>query len=261
MIFTRFIKPTSQAPWNPKTHPLRDRLIQPTNSRLDTYEIQKNPVSQCWENTASSKKICTKPSTARSLRSSLYFGMDTKKTPPIPYLLTETQEDPIPQKLPRQLSLLKALCRGKGTVKEKNGFVYIQIDDFFTEPLFTILEKQNSVQKTPQIFPPDGPKTHIPVIGAQETVFHHLETIQEINQEISFKITGFYAIKPTLWNEVEQVWYLEVESSELEKLRRKYFLATKMGGNPFYMTVAIQRHPHSKRSFPLMRINPANTAA
>lgn len=273
MILTRFIYSTPHAPWNSKPNSLRSRSITPptikTHSNPETYEIKKNLISQFLGNITSYKKIISSLSNAasgRSLRPALYFAKGRKdNSPPISYLLTETQETPIPQNLPRKSSLLRTLCRGKGTLKQNSqGFVYLQIDEVFTDALFPVLEREYAVRKAPYFSLMSNPKgTHIPVISHKEHMFHHLEPIQEIGSEFSFEVIGFYAAKPTLWNEVEQVWFLQVESLELETLRSRYFLSSKLGGNPFHIAIAIQPTPSFSKAGlkPLMRINPAHLAA
>ncbi len=265
MILTRFVNtPAPPTKFNRLSSRSITRRKISSHSIPDSYE--KNTIHQCWENTTFFKKRLIPHGYAaskKSLQPALYFSKRSQKAPPISYLLTETQEHPIPQQLPRKSSLLKSLCRGKGTLKQSHGFIYIQINDVFIEDLFSVLEKTYSVKKATYPSSSDHPKTHIPVISEQEMTFHHLEIQQEIGKEFSFEVTGFYAVKPTLWNEVEQVWFLQVESLELESLRGKYFLSTKLGGNPFLIAVAIQPNiPHaSAASSPLMRINPAYIAA
>lgn len=188
-----------------------------------------------------------------------------KNPPPIPYLLIETYEIAQPRPVPGNSLLLRSLCKGKGILKQnKQGLIYLDIDNRFISAFFPYLKAYNLVR--PPYFnlfsTPKG--AHIPVIPAREASLHYLDAIKEIGKEFSFEIEGLYSLEPTLWPEVEQVWFFKIHSPELEELRRRYFLTEKPGGHSFSIAVAIKPHPFLAKqpfSYPMMRINIAFLAA
>ena len=189
-----------------------------------------------------------------------------KKNPtPILYLLTETNEISKARPVPGNSLLLRSLCKGKGALRRTDkGFVYLDVDDRFILSLIPYL-KTFGLVKPPYFnlfMPPEG--AHIPIIPAREAAFHYLEKVDGIDQEFSFEIEGLYSVEPTLWPEVEQVWFFKVYSEELEAFRRRNFLLSKPAGHSFHIAVAIKpRLAAIKREqrFPIMRINTAYLAA
>ncbi len=206
-----------------------------------------------------------------SLRPSRYFSKgarenDRRKNPlPITYLLTESKEASRPRPMPGNSLLIRSICKGKGKLcQNKDGLVYLDIDNRFISSLIPYLKAYGLVR--PPYFnlfgAPEG--AHIPVIPAREIAFNYLEDVAGIGEEFSFEIEGLYSIEPASWPEVEQVWFFKLRSTELEKLRRRYFLPPLPGGNSFHIAVAIKpRATLSEQSYPLpqMRINIAFLAA
>ncbi len=206
-----------------------------------------------------------------SYRPARYFskgGMeaDPKKNPaPIPYLLIETNEAPAARPVPGKSLILRSLTKGKGTLRKTGiGLFYLDIDNRFILTLVPYLKVYGLVR--PPYFNlfsvPEG--AHIPVIPPREAAFHYFDQIDGLDREYSFEIEGLYSIEPTLWPQVEQVWFFKVRSPELEELRRRNFLISKPGGHSFHIAVAIKprqtqtKQPHP---LPLMRINIACLAA
>lgn len=212
------------------------------------------PQSQSSEGVELSKQSAPQPA---SVRPACYFfkGALENKTPtPIAYLLTETNETSLARPVPGNSLLLRSLCKGKGMLRQnQQEFVYLDVDDRFISMLFPYLKAYGLVR-------PSSIMAHVPVIPAREAAFQYLEQIDEIGQEFSFEIEGLYSLTPTSWPEVEQVWFFNLRSESLEKLRRKYFLPKIPGGHPFHIAVAIKSHI-CLPPLPLMRINMAFIAA
>ena len=187
-----------------------------------------------------------------------------KNRPPIPYLLTETNEQLAAQWPPGSPSLLRSICKGKGTLQRtQEGLVYLQIDNHFMTALFPFLQKTYALAETPYFQPASDPQgAHIPVISDRESAFHYLDRIPEIGQNFSFVVEGLYAINPTFWEEAAQVWFFKIVSPELETLRRRHFLPDKMGGHSFHIALALKpKRVQSKQPHPIMRINVGFLAA
>jgi hypothetical protein len=187
-----------------------------------------------------------------------YFfrGPQERFEEPNPYLWIENWEAAEARPVPGNSSLLKSICRGKGTLRRSDkGMVYLDIDERFMSMLIPYLSRYGFEQ------PPYLP--HIPVISAREAAFHYLTEIEELGKEFSFEIEGLYSIEPTSWPEMEQVWFFKVRSPDLEDFRRSQFLPPRLGGQAFQIAIAVKPRPTKKRlqTFPSMRINTAFVAA
>ncbi|HSX26250.1 MAG TPA: hypothetical protein VLE89_04495 [Chlamydiales bacterium] len=185
---------------------------------------------------------------------------DPKKTPsPIPYLLIETHEISQARPVPGNSLLLRSLCKGKGVLhRNKQGLVYLDIDNRFISSLIPYLKAYGLIRPPYFNLFASSEGAHIPVIPSREMFFQYLTEIAEEGQEFSFEIEGLYSIEPTLWPEVEQVWFFKLKSPQLEKLRRRYFLPAIPGGHSFHIAVAIKPRAtlvESPRVLPTMRIN------
>lgn len=190
---------------------------------------------------------------------------DKSRNPePIRYLLVETNEFTKARPVPGNTRLLRSLCKGKGKLKKNaQGLFYLDVDNRFVNMMLPYLQNRHLVR--PPYFnlfrEPDG--AHIPIIPAREASFQYLDEIEEIGEEFTFEIEGLYSMKPTLWPEVDEVWFFKIHSPELERLRKRYFLPEHPNGHPFHLTVAVKTNPHRNATRPIqiMRINSAILAA
>lgn len=201
-----------------------------------------------------------------SYRPPRYFSkgsMGKERTAPIPYLLIETNELSKARPVPGNSLFLRSLAKGKGTLqKSVEGLFYLDIDDRFILSLVPYLKAFGLVRAPYFSFPPDG--AHIPVIPPREAAFHYIDQIDEVGKEFTFEIEGLYSLEPTLWPEVEQVWFFKVRSPELEALRQRQLLVSKPGGHSFHIAIAIKPRQTKMRQplpLPIMRINIAFLAA
>ena len=214
----------------------------------------------------------TQPSTAAPLKNPYqlprYFARGAlekeKKHNPEPcfFLLTETDETPYPRPLPRNRTLLRNLCRGRGLLRQTSqGYVYLDIDNQFILALFPYLVFHN-LSRPPYFnlfHSPNG--AHIPVIPAREAYFQEIGLIREAGQEYSFEIEGLYSVQPNHWPEIEEIWYFKVNCPELEQLRRKYFLPALPNSHPLIIATAIKPAIAPPSRVHTMRISPAAYAA
>lgn len=192
---------------------------------------------------------------------------DRKKNPePIWHLLTETREEPQSRPVPHDIPLMRSLCKGHGQLRQnKQGFIYLDVGDKFITAILPHLRSKGLIR--PPYFnlfiAPEG--AHVPVVSTREGDFHYLDKMKELGWTFSFVVEGLYSSKPDTWPEVEEVWFLKVQSPELEALRQRYFLTSRPNGHDFHIAVAIK--PREKgatlppRPVPLMRINPGFVAA
>ena len=207
-----------------------------------------------------------------SLKSPRYFSKglfekDPKQNPtPIPYLLIETQELSMARPVPGSSLFLRSLAKGKGILrKNEKGLFYLDIDNRFVLSLVPYLTRAFGLVHPPYFHlfaAPEG--AHIPVILPRETAFHFIENVEDLGKEFTFEIEGLYSTQPTLWPEMEQVWFFKIHSPELEAIRQRQFLLSKPGGHSFHIAVAVKPSSSKTRepsSLPTMRINLAYVAA
>lgn len=118
----------------------------------------------------------------------------------------------------------------KGRLSNKDGFIYVDVDDDYIHTLFEMLGEEG-FEKPPYFRRADAAGAHISVILKGEHVIP-----EELDLEFSFEIRririvetprhGTYAI-------------IEVDSPELEALRAKYGLSPKVhGDHEFHITIA-----------------------
>lgn len=207
-----------------------------------------------------------------SYRPARYFSkggaLDTepKRNPaPISYLLIETREVAQARPVPGNSLLLRSLCKGKGILRRnEQGLIYLDIDNRFITAMIPYLKAYDLVR--PPYFNfnsfPEG--AHIPIITNRESAFYYIDRVEELGKEFSFEIEGLYSLEPTLWPEVEQVWFFKLRSPELETLRRHHFLTPTPGCHSFHIAVAVKPRAFAGKTphpFPVMRINVAYLAA
>jgi len=85
--------------------------------------------------------------------------------------------------------------------------------------------------------------------------------IQEIDQKFEFKIKGLYSINLLEEASVKKIWFLEIESQDLEDFRYKYHLFPKINGHNFSITLGFINYFKLRKSYPMMRINITFVAA
>ena len=124
----------------------------------------------------------------------------------------------------------------KGILKKtKDNFVYLNINNNIINGLFSNIDEKN-IKK-----PDSNVGAHISVISSDEYKNNNLENIKEIGQEFNFKIKDVKSTNPDGWNEVKEVYFIEVESKELENLRQKYKLSKLLEKHQFHITIAIKK--------------------
>ena len=128
----------------------------------------------------------------------------------------------------------------KGKLKQtKNGFTYLDINDDIVDGLFSLID-EDGIKK-----PPYNQKkynsigTHISIIKDSEVEENDLE-IKEVGKEYNFTLGEFKSTDPEGWDGVEEVYFIQVHSPELEELRKKYGLSKKIDGHEFHITIAIE---------------------
>ena len=127
----------------------------------------------------------------------------------------------------------------KGKLQQaKNGFVYLDLPNDLINGLFAMIDEDN-ISK-----PPYNQKKYNQV-GAHVSVIDEKEIeniiIKEVGKEFNFSLGELKSTTPKNWDEVEKVYFLQIDSPDLENLRKKYGLPEKLKGHEFHITIAIEK--------------------
>jgi len=130
----------------------------------------------------------------------------------------------------------------KGKLKQTNdGFVYLDISNNVINGIFSLID-EDDIEKPPyDLGKYNGLGAHISVMNQDE--FKEPTEIKEIGRDFSFKLDKMHSTRPEGWDDMERVWFLSVQSPELEKLRKKYKLpkSYKGKGHDFHITIAVRK--------------------
>ena len=127
----------------------------------------------------------------------------------------------------------------KGELKKTDdGFVYLKVPDDIIHGFFPLIDDDGISE------PPYFNKKYDKV-GAHISVMHSDELdgqeIKEIGKEFNFELMDFKRTNPKGWDEMSQVYFINVSSPELEELREKYGLSKKHKGQQFHITIATKK--------------------
>jgi len=125
--------------------------------------------------------------------------------------------------------------------QNKEGFTYLKIPDEFLLGLFKLLDEDKA--KKPPYFGKTDKKVgaHVSVISIDEVKQNNIKNITELGKDFDFELGKLKSVDPEGWQEMSQVYFLEVKSTELEKLRQKYKLPKKINGHEFHITFGIEK--------------------
>ena len=120
-----------------------------------------------------------------------------------------------------------------------DGFIYLDIPNSMINAFYSLIDEKD-IEKPPYDKAENNKiGAHISVMNQDE--FDEPTEIAEIGEDFSFKLSKIYSTKPDGWDEMEHVWFISVESPDLEKLRKKYGLSKKHKGHDFHITVAVKK--------------------
>ncbi len=126
----------------------------------------------------------------------------------------------------------------KGILRQDHeGFLYLELPDNFITEIYPWIHDQEC-EAIPLDYVEPSP-AHIPVILPHEWAQKKgWGAIKELENQFHFEITALRSLKPKRWPGVEKVYLLEVKSHELENLRERYLLPSRIRGHHFHVAVA-----------------------
>jgi hypothetical protein len=123
---------------------------------------------------------------------------------------------------------------------KEGGFVYVHVDDNYIHSLFPMLGLKDKGYREPPYFrTKSSPGAHISVFYEDENV-----SPEEIGQTFQFTLENI-----TIVHVSRHVAYaiLQVQSPQLEELRKRYGLSPKLHGHEFHITLAKKIYRQDKR--------------
>lgn len=131
---------------------------------------------------------------------------------------------------PRAVEYAREHLPMEGVLKDKSGFVYLKVDNDYIYSLFPMLDlKKYGFQEPPYFRTNTSPGAHISVIYVDERVVP-----REIGETFHFNLKKIRIVNTSK----ASFAILEVESPELEALRKRYGLSPKLKGHEFHISLA-----------------------
>jgi hypothetical protein len=121
----------------------------------------------------------------------------------------------------------------EGELKDKNGFIYLDIPDAIISGFMSLIKGKVIHPKKAS---DNYPGAHISVMQAEDTD----KKVKEIGKKFKFTIIGAEQTEPEGWDGVNKVYFITVDSPELENLRKSYGLSKKNKGHNFHITIAVE---------------------
>ena len=125
--------------------------------------------------------------------------------------------------------------------KTKDNYVYLNISNNVVNGLVSLIDYEG-VEKPPYDLKSfNNVGAHISVIGTSEYEDNDLRCIQEVGKEFNFTFKNIKSTNPDGWDEMKKVYFVQVKSPELEKLRKKYGLPKLIDGHEFHITIGVEK--------------------
>lgn len=136
-----------------------------------------------------------------------------------------------------KLARLKPFSLKAPLKKTRDNFVYLDIPNSIVRPFISMIDEK--ITKAPDFDKDIG--AHISVIMSDEYDRKQIGEITELGQEFEFNLKDLVMTNPEGWDEMQKVWFVRVDSQELEKLRETYDLPSLNKGRDFHITIGVQK--------------------
>lgn len=134
--------------------------------------------------------------------------------------------------------------------KTDDGFCYIKISNDLLDGVYAIVDRDYGDLEKPPYFSHNVDKikrklnpieTHISVISNDEFTDNNLNVDKYIGNTVKFKIVGAKFTTPDGWEEMDKVFFIEVESEDIANIRKELKLPKtyKDKGHNFHITFAV----------------------
>ena len=128
-----------------------------------------------------------------------------------------------------------------GKLKQtEDGFVYLDVSNDVINGLFRLIPDEEAVQPPYRQSKYNSVGAHISVMKSDEIEEFEITKIKEIGDYFDFTIIGMSSVIPD-WKGIKKLWMVEVDSPQLESLRRRYGLTPRLNGHHFHITVGVKR--------------------
>lgn len=117
---------------------------------------------------------------------------------------------------------------------DPSGHLFLKIPDTCIYEIYDLMQR-NELDLPPYFA--SGIGAHISV--ALNTEVKKIPSL--LNQSISFTVTGCYFTTPSNMEDIKYVWYLLVESADIESVRSQLGLEPKIAEQEFHITFAMQK--------------------
>lgn len=117
-----------------------------------------------------------------------------------------------------------------------DGFVYLNVSNDIINGFFRGLDEEGVVQPPYREPKYNGIGAHISVMDPEEM---EGRTLSELGKKFKYQVSGIFTVDPQR-GKMQRIWALEVQSPELEELRRRYGLPPKLRGHDFHITFAVR---------------------
>ncbi len=152
------------------------------------------------------------------------------------YLLSEYKQ----LEAPEAFEYAKTHFPLRGKLKKKENLLYVEIPENFLE-ILPLLPVEGI--EPPPYFGKDLVGLHITVIAPSEMNQLSLSEMAELGQDFSFDLKGIAYAKPENLQDIEKVYFLELEAKSLENLRIHYGLPAKIQDHEFHITIGVEKKP------------------
>jgi hypothetical protein len=129
----------------------------------------------------------------------------------------------------------------KGILKQKdNGYLYIEVSRDYIAQILPLIEAPGKLVPPKHCTSKKGIGPHISVMYENEQIENEIWQIDELGQEFSFSILELRTVRLNKDGKMKKLWLMAVYAPELERLRERYGLSSKLKGHDFHITICTQ---------------------
>lgn len=134
------------------------------------------------------------------------------------------------------MDVIQASLPQEGTFfQHQNGSIQIKIEDAYFDDLLPFIE-ENIYKEAFELC-----KSSVLAISSKEVKERSID-FSTFPLTSSFRITGCYGVEPLDRDDIAKVWFLLIESEELENLRTQHGLPKWVNHQPFYLLMGFEKY-------------------